>query len=202
MALLGIENLTAEIRLGLWKIEDRVEDIVAADRRIAPLVDFVEASYRSMSRRKEVLAVYALLFAMTGDSSLRISHDTLSCPKLEGYNISISHTHGYAALILSTRDSVAVDIEYYSDRVKHVVPKFIRSDEYAADINSMLVHWCAKETMFKLLHEENLDMLEIRLHPFTVTSEGEVAADDLKKEKIQKIYYRFNEDFVLTYAYL
>ena len=49
--------------MGLWRIEDTIDDIIATDNRLAGVIDKIE-HFHSESRRKEVLAVYGLLFAM------------------------------------------------------------------------------------------------------------------------------------------
>ena len=64
--------------------------------------------------------------------------------------ISISHTKGYVAVILSPIAPVGIDIEQYGHRVKRVYDRFIRPDEqvepYWGDVTwSMLLHWYATE---------------------------------------------------------
>ncbi len=200
MPLLSIEEISSGCRLGLWQIEDSVEQMLDEDYHLKNVLEYTE-SYRSESRRKEVLAVYALLFVMTGNSELRINHDSLSRPIVEGYHVSISHTKGYAALILSTQGDVAVDIEYFSDRVERVAHKFIRNDEDAPSLYSKLIHWSAKETIYKLFAEEFLDFFEMRVTPFGLSDEGTIDVADLKEEKTQSVYYHTNDKYVLTYAY-
>ena len=200
MPLLSIEEISPGCRLGLWQIEASIEQMLAEDSSLKNVLKCTE-SYRSEARRREVIAVYALLFAMTGNSELRIDHDNLSRPIVDGYHVSISHTKGYAALILSNCSSVAVDIEYFSDRVERVAHKFIRSDEDAPSLYAKLIHWSAKETIYKLFAEEFLDYFEMRVTPFNLSDQGTINVADLKEEKNQKVCYRKNDKYVLTYAY-
>ena len=44
-------------------------------------------------------------------------------PFLNGYELNISHTRGYAVLMLSEKERVAVDIEQRSDRVKRIASR-------------------------------------------------------------------------------
>ncbi len=201
MPLLSIEDISPGCRLGLWKIEECINGILEADGRLESVLEYVE-QYRSESRRKEVMAVYALLFAMTDNARLRISHDKLSRPLVEGYHVSVSHTRGYAALLLSTHSDVAVDIEYFSNRVERVAHKFIAPDEEASDLYSKLIHWSAKETIYKLFAEEKLDYFDMKVSPFVLLEEGMIDVADLKENKKQRVYYRLNDKYVLTYAYL
>ena len=199
MALLSIEPIAPGIQLGLWAIEDTTEQLMAQDPRLAGVAE--ADRYHADTRRREVLAVYALLFAMTGDSSKRIDHDELNRPRVDGYHVSISHTRGYAALILSRHEPVAIDIEYYSTRVARVLSKFVRLDEQAPDTISQLLHWSAKETVYKLCAEEALQYFEMRVRPMTASTSGMLHVDDLKAPKTLDVHYRVTTDYVLTYAH-
>ena len=184
MPLISIDAIAPQCHLGLWRIEDTIDDIIATDNRLAGVVDKIE-HFHSESRRKEVLAVYGLLFAMTDNTCLRIEHDDLSRPVIDGYHVSISHTRGYAALLLSTRHKVAIDIE---------------NDEVADSLYAKLIHWSAKETIYKLFANENLDFFDMRIAPFDQREEGDIEVDDLKIEKKQSVHYLCNDKYVLTYA--
>ena len=199
MPLISIDAIAPQCHLGLWRIEDPIDDIIATDNRLAGVVDKIE-HFHSESRRKEVLAVYGLLFAMTDNTCLRIEHDDLSRPVIDGYHVSISHTRGYAALLLSTRHKVAIDIEFISNRVERVASKFIRNDEVADSLYAKLIHWSAKETIYKLFANENLDFFDMRIAPFDQREEGDIEVDDLKIEKKQSVHYLCNDKYVLTYA--
>ncbi len=199
MALLSIESIAPGIQMGLWAIEDTTEQLIAQDPRLAGVTE--AGRYHADARRREVLAVYALLFAMTGDGSRRIGHDGLNRPMVDGYHVSISHTRGYAALILSRHEPVAIDIEYYSTRVGRVLSKFVRPDEQATDTTSQLLHWSAKETVYKLCAEEDLQYFDMRLKPMTASTSGTLRVDDLKVAKTLDVHYRVTPDYVLTYAH-
>lgn len=199
MPLISIEPIDTATRLGLWRIDESIDGFQEADSRLIPIADLV-AHHRSSHRQLEIMAVYALLFSMTGDPELRIAHDEQSRPLLKGYNISISHTRGFAALLLSTDANVAVDIEYMSDRVKKVAAKFVRPDEQAPDLRSLLIHWCAKETVYKLFTLEDLQYFEMRVRPFDAERVGMLTVDDLKTDTAAAVAYRVTDDYVLAYA--
>lgn len=196
MAVLSIIPLAADVQLGIWKIE---EPVTALLERFPHLEKTVE-SYHSIERKRQKLAVYALLYAMTGKQDVWISHDTNGKPLLENYQISISDTHGFAAIILSKSRIVAVDIEYMSDRVSRIVSRFLRSDESASKVEGQLIHWSAKETAFKFYSSQHLQYSEMRLHPFTATAHGRVEVDNLKAGTVLPVNYVVTSDYVLTYA--
>lgn len=69
---------------------------------------------------------------------------------------------------------VGVDIEQYGERVRKVAHKFMREDEQPSvfrgtDTWSLLLHWSAKETMFKCLNASEVDFRgHMRILPFAV----------------------------------
>lgn len=199
MPLISIENIAEDVRLGLWRMDETPEQLVRENASLAKVYAETRPLH-SEKRRLERLSVHALLYRMMGDGIGIILHDASSRPLLKGYNISVSHTRGFAAVIVSHTKSVGVDIEYMSGRVNKIVDKFMRSDEMTADTVSRLINWSAKETIYKLFSTEDLQYFEMRLMPFALHDSGNVEVEDLKSAKCQSVAYRVNDDYVLTYA--
>lgn len=114
-----------------------------------------------------------------------------------GLNISISHTRGYIAIILSETKNVGIDIEYVSDRVEKISSRFMREDESADDIISLLVHWCAKETLYKLFSSEHLDFMNIK-----VNIDETVSATNMLDNITVPLYVESTSNYVMTYSML
>ena len=190
MPIVSVERIGADVQLGLWRMEETAEALVAAHPQLEPVLEMA-AAYHSPVRRLEVLAVHALLFLLTGDTTLRIGHDERGVPLVPGWQISLSHTRGFAAVVLSRSHRVAVDIEYRSNRVERIADRFIRTDEQAEDVRSKLIHWSVKETVYKLFTEEDLKFFDMRLHPLVPGDEGRVQVDDLLCPKVQEVAYRY-----------
>lgn len=201
MALFSIVQVSPNVQLGLWRMDETAELLLGRYPFLQPEVEL----FRNDGRKLERLSVYALLFEMTGNEQLRIGHEPSGRSYIEGYNISISHTKGYAALILSKHMRVAIDVETVSDRVARIAKRFIRSDEKAADVTEMLINWSVKETVFKFYSDvRRLDYFDMRLHHFSTPSkgkEGEVEVDNLPENESIKVKMRCFPDFVLTYAF-
>lgn len=193
MPLISIETIASGAQLGLWLIEESVDELL----KCYPSLSSEVSSYRSDARKLEKLAVYSLLFMMTGDTTLRISHNEAGKPFVNGWNISISHTKGYAAVILSKDKNVAIDIEHISPRVCKIADRFVRSDEDAPTIESLLLHWSAKETIYKYFSESNLHFFDMRIHDI---KEKELWVDNLKDSAKVMVTYRFSPDYVLTFV--
>jgi len=211
MPLLLKEELAPTVRLGLWQISEQTSDFLC---RFSQL-EVVAQRYKNEGRRLQKLAAYALLYAMTGDEGAVIKHDERGKPLLnlsrdffftpqgramKNLQISVSDTKGFVAIMLGER-RVGVDIEYMSDRVARVASRFMREDELVTSIEAMLVHWSAKETVYKYFSEEDLLYNEMRLAPFTLQNEGIVETDNLKSGLRIPVVYRVSKDYVLTYAF-
>lgn len=199
MSLLFIKSLSEHVHLGLWKIDEEIDDYYLLFPHLFRFREFLDRNYKSDVRKKEFLSVRALLFNMTHDEkSSEISYELSGKPFMKDYYISISHTKGFAAVILSQTGNVAVDIEYYSARVQKIADRFIRSDEQADSLNDKLVNWCAKEVMYKFFSEENLQYFEMRVHSI---NENQCKVEDLETKKTIDVYFNVNSLYTLAYTY-
>ena len=206
MALISIEEVCTGVRLGLWRMEEEPEELLSG----FPHLRLLEMPYKYPARQKEFLCVRALLLAMTGDPTLRIEHTESGRPIVKGWQVSISHTKGYAALMLSKEEgaeldeqdslqrhvAVGVDIEYRSDRVAKIASHYIRPDEKAETLEQMLVLWCAKETLYKLHSDDNLAYFDMRV----VVQQEELILENMKRGKQVTVHVIPAQDYVLTWA--
>ena len=141
---------------------------------------------------------------MDGDTSFTIGHEPDGKPFVvvrdkpqSRWNISISHTRGYAVVLLSDDSCVGVDIEYRSDRVLRIAKRFIRPDETAATVNEMLLLWSAKEAVYKLFSEDKLAFFDMRALSIR---EEVVWMENMIKNIVVDVCYEYTDDYVLTYA--
>lgn len=130
-----------------------------------------------------------------------IGHAASGQPLLRGYHVGVTHTKGYAALMLSKSCDVACDIEHFSDRVERIKSKFLRKDEKADDLDSLLVHWCGKETVYKLFPEDNLQFSQMRVGPFSTMSDWACEVENMKRGEKVRVDFELTMQFVLTYAF-
>lgn len=130
-----------------------------------------------------------------------IGHAASGQPLLRGYHVGVTHTKGYAALMLSKSCDVACDIEHFSDRVERIKSKFLRKDEKADDLDSLLVHWCGKETVYKLFSEDNLQFSQMRVGPFSTMSDWACEVENMKRGEKVRVDFELTMQFVLTYAF-
>ena len=189
MPLIEVRQLTPHVRMGLWRIEK--QGISGSVKECSP-------------RQRERMAVQQLLTAMTDDPTLIIDHEPSGNPFLTTHSsplttlLSISHTKGYAVLVLSDEGPVGVDIEYRSDRVERISSRFIRPDESASTTDEKLLVWSAKEAVYKLFSEDNLMFFD--MHILSI-EEHRLQMENLKRNIVVDVCYEFTNDYVLTYVF-
>lgn len=193
-----IRNLSSDTLLGVRKITGTDEMIL----RNWPHLQHEISILRNDARRSERLAVYALLYEMTGNRSLVISHNADGKPSIDGYNISISHTKGYVAILISTTKRVGIDIEQRSERVKNIAKRFIREDEWTNDVSQQLLIWSAKETVYKLFSEQHLQLFEMRSEMNCGQNDEIIKVENIRDNVQVSVYYTFSDNYVLTWATL
>lgn len=202
MPLKSVENIAPDVYLGMWNITESVDDFLLRCGNAAVL-EIIIAGYTSEQRRREVLAVRMLLDEMIG-TNVDLLHDESGCPYLSnGMNIGISHTKGFASVIVSPGRKVAVDVEYMSDRVRKVAARMLRTDESADTLLGLLLHWCVKETLYKLYSDEHLALKDMQvLSVEGDNTRGIVKAKNVKRSETLDVFYRVFDNKVHTYAIL
>lgn len=234
MALINVREVYPNVFLGLWQITETVDGFFGTYGFLEPYRQHVETSFKNDGRKKEFLAIHALLHEMLAicgkphgarrsnglqDQSTAlqdqskasqglpvadvpmIGHAASGQPLLRGYHVGVTHTKGYAALMLSKSCDVACDIEHFSDRVERIKSKFLRKDEKADDLDSLLVHWCGKETVYKLFPEDNLQFSQMRVGPFSTMSDWACEVENMKRGEKVRVDFELTMQFVLTYAF-
>lgn len=147
-------NADGEI-LSIWKMDEPAEDLLSLFSEKKGLYQSEVERHKSVRRRQEYLSVRALLLDALGHEC-DVFHDEMGKPSLseEHLRISISHTKGYAAILLSPMREVGLDIEQFSDKIFHVRDKFLRAEEKqiidSTDRTQLLLCWSAKEAVYKL----------------------------------------------------
>lgn len=193
--------------LGIWKMEETTEALLGMlDNRSW----YEEAVNRFPEKRlAEWLAVRVLLNTLCGEEK-EVAYYPSGKPYLKdgSRHISISHTRGYVAVALHLSREVGIDIEQYGTKVERVASRFIRQDELpgfwrGSRIYSLLLHWSAKETLFKLIDSTEVDFIgHLRILPFIPSEEGEFKAQEYKtgQRGTFRICYLVHPDFVLTWT--
>ena len=199
-----------DLVVGVWKVDETIGQLRSMFHQFS-IYEEGFMRFKVEKRKQEWLAVRVLLKELLGEEK-RIVYLPSGKPCLEDGSacISFSHTSGYVAVAIHPSAEVGVDIEQYATRVQRLASRFVRDDEQVSvasgdEIYALLLHWSAKETMFKLMEEEAVDFLEhMRIFPFTLQESGQMEAQEFRSPKEQKflIHYDTHPDYVLTFACL
>lgn len=199
-----------ELMVGVWKVDETIEQLCSMFHQFSIYEEGL-SRFSHEKRKQEWLAVRVLLKVLLGEEK-SIVYLPSGKPRLEdgSMHVSFSHTVGYVAVALHPSEEVGVDIEQYGTRVKRVSSRFIREDEKISivsgdEIYGLLLHWSAKETMFKLLDDQAVDFIDhLHILPFEQEKTGSFEACEYRSGKGLKftIHYDTHPDYVLTYACL
>jgi 4'-phosphopantetheinyl transferase len=150
-------------RLGLWRID-------GSENRFAS--EFPDmASELSVRHPRTQLQRYAsrLLLAEMLGAMPKVSKNEHGKPLLPDlpFDVSISHTEGYAAILLGA-GRLGVDVQHYKPNVLKVRDRFLDENELqmAQDIETTTLFWAAKEAIYKYNALPALDFRD----PITVHS--------------------------------
>ncbi|MGB0403605.1 MAG: 4'-phosphopantetheinyl transferase family protein [Salibacteraceae bacterium] len=152
MALYKVLKPTSEVRIGIWKLTESIDEL----EQLVSLSDSEKVlfqSFKNNRRKKEWLGVRALLKHF---GSHKIFYDDIGRPYLKnGDFISISHTKGWAALVISTIGDVGIDVETVSEKAVRSSSKYINAGEWRAGISFLsegeyyTLIWACKEAVYK-----------------------------------------------------
>ena len=202
-----LASVNASPVIGVWKITESWHEMLDCFKNKALFADEV-LKIQSDSRKCEWLAVRLLVKQLTGTETL-VFYKENGAPFLADnrYHISISHTRGYAAIILSRTPQPGIDIEYRSERAWKLRTKYLNTQESKlcdpTDCYTVAtLCWCAKETAYKALQETAIDFIKhLHIEPFTLSSNGIIFLKELKTDKREtfRIHYRQTDDYIITW---
>lgn len=194
--------------MGIWKMDETIEELLKLfPPSILSEADTYIKSVRSNRRIKEWLSIRIMLFELLNELKI-IKNRKDGKPYLEdkSYHISISHTRNHAAILLHKTLPVGIDIEVKTDRIEKLAYKFVSEKEYIDSeqkILHQLLHWSAKECLFKLMDEQGIDFKKhLYIHHFTPAQNGKITASETKTNynKVYKLNYEVYPEYVLTWV--
>jgi len=192
------------LTFGVWKIEESIKDLEILSCCKTP------ANLSNSVRISEYLSVRALTKQL-GENPENIFYYSSGKPYLKerSYNISISHTKGYVAVLIANDKLSGIDIEAKSERVLKIKSKFISEIEEHNIENSedkvrdLLLHWCSKEAIFKSTDSEGIDFKkELIIDRFNYSGEkGKFSGIFTRESQRFEINYINEKDFILVYCF-
>ena len=209
VGLLLNQEIENGCRLGLWEIAEDYETLFRMthlnDDDIRRLNTF-----KNTYRKIESLSVRALLQQMTRPDARIVYNKQSRKPYLEdgSYNISVSHSHRYTAILLGKCKLVGIDLEFMSHNIHRLAHKFINKQEVITDNQSLrrrhlYIHWCAKEALYKICDKMDINFQEdLSILPFDVDLQGEIVGvvNNNSRNEEYKLHYQLENNYVLVYC--
>lgn len=197
------EYITAATLIGVWKIEETREELLSALSHH----DWVENIYsiKSESRVLEILSARLLIKELSGEEK-QVYYNPSGKPYLtdKSFHISVSHTKKFVAVAINKEKPIGLDIEQISDKIKRVQSRVIGKGEYIDKNNELvhlLLHWSAKEAMFKFLDADSIDFREhLFVGNFIPGQKGIFEASEYRTGSGHqfKAYYKVEPDFIMV----
>ncbi len=195
----------ADLQVAVWHITETTDELVQLllpnSTYSKQLSDIVREK-----RKSEYLAVRLLVKKLLGDTPI-IAYLPNGKPYLtdSSHYISISHTKNYAAICISAKHEIGIDIETISDKVQHVKERFMNEAElvHAQQCSEfILLSWVAKEAAYKIIGKEVVHFAaSMELVPFTPHTSGVLELKvKLEVDKTYTFYYQQHTEFVLVYG--
>lgn len=191
----------------VWRIEERSDELLSLLGNKDYLCGL--SAMRTEKRQQEWLASRTALKEILGQEAL-IHYRENGAPFLEDKTsaLSISHTKGYAAVLLSEQAVAGIDIEYRSDRVLKIRSRFMSTEEEAGidkfhEVEHLLIHWCAKEALFKMMGQEDVDFvrhLHVLPFPYNETGYFKVRESCTPEGASYILNYLVKPDFILVWS--
>ncbi len=199
MPLLYQKAIAPDALLGVWEMKEAEQELLLLHPFLHRHIAHLDTTFRHAVRRQEFLSVRALLSLLIHDDTIDISYTANRQPLLsDGRHISISHTRGYAAVLVSTAHHVGIDIERKGRNIRRVTSHFLRHDEQADTDDDLLLHWCAKEAVYKLFPDDHLTTSEIKVCPPSADEETLWYAANLKRNVSVPLLTTDHPHFLLT----
>jgi phosphopantetheinyl transferase len=197
MGLILKEHFNEDVELGLWEITedyDTLRSQLILDEKDLATVE----SFKNHQRKLEWLSVRTLLKSMLGKDG-KIVYGPERKPYLHNnsFNISISHSKNFTAILLSKKKRVGLDLEFMASKILRIADKFLRPEELEhieknQELYHLYLHWCAKEALYKINDKVDINFVSnLSIEPFKPKDKGIITGT------VDNSY--MNEKFVLNY---
>lgn len=203
MPLYKIIKPKSDTQILIWEITETFEDL-KKDLVLKPESQFRLDGMRSSGHQKGFLSVRQLL-KTAGLSDANLYYDGTGKPFLDTkQNISISHSHEFAVIALSSK-KIGIDIELCQEKIKKIASKFIGFEENHTqnEVVELTVIWAIKEAVFKIINQAGISFkTQLLVKNFDITDEKTNCL--YKNEgttRTFEIFFNKINNYVLAYAF-
>ncbi len=202
MPIYQINNVSETIKVGVWKITESEEVLLELLIKTGFKQQDIYQT-KNKQRLKQWIATRLLLHSQY--NTTEIIYDDLGKPFLiNGWNISISHSNDFAAIIINKTAYCGIDIEKITPKIERIKHKFLSPSDLKkiSTLEHLLLYWGAKEALYKLYGKKEVLFIEnLFIKEFKKGNNiflGEIKMPDYQKE-ITMTWEKI-EDFILVYT--
>jgi phosphopantetheinyl transferase len=213
MPLCYKENLGESGVWGIWEIQE-CEDWFFRQWQLSPQEDRHFSGLKNV-KRLEFLGSRHLVHLLTGfENRVPLLKESSGKPlfdRKDNMYVSLSHSHGYAAAILSNNIQLGIDIQLIVPQIQKVANRVFNDKELSFISNGKELHmlhifWGIKEAVFKAFGAGGIDYREhIHIQPFEYREDsGEFTAHLIKENLLfpyRGTYHLFPVGYISIYLF-
>ena len=157
--------------------------------------------------KEQFLAIRKILALENSDYI--ITYDLDGKPSLNSeFNISISHSNEIAALVVSNKKMIGLDVQFKESKILNIQNKFLNKfeklnigDDPSIDILTMI--WTSKESIYKAIGLKGISFSEnIKIDKFTVKDKTGIGYYTNGTEKVKfDLQFFYVDEYTICYAY-
>ena len=193
-----------DARLLVWEVTERIDELKSMLKELAESeLDQIVSEKRKLEFLGIRVALHELL-----DEEVRVCYTDEHKPYLinNKYEISVSHSGKWIAVIIHPTRYVGIDIEIPTPKIQRVYTRFLSEREQTElsngqDLMQLQIAWSAKEALYKIIGKEAVDFAnQLRIFPFEAKQEGEISAEHIPTKKTYQLQYIQHSDYTLAYC--
>lgn len=207
MPLYKTIKIADDTQLLVWKITESLEELSSAVELKTVCTDKLE-SMKSEQHKRGFLSVRRLMQEI-GYSDFDMYYGADGKPHLtDGKNISITHSFGFSAIMVSSRN-IGLDMEIRREKVIKIADKFMENEFSYLDpahledyVRRLIVIWGVKEALYKMFSRKTLSFKQnIDVHPFVMEdAKGTASVNFMDINGTYTFFFEEIEDFTLVYS--
>ncbi|UOY04735.1 4'-phosphopantetheinyl transferase superfamily protein [Muricauda sp. SCSIO 64092] len=199
-------TVSEHIKSFIWKVTEKENELATGIELSQRCQDRLR-DMKSEMHRRAFLSIRHLL-GLAGYEGKHLFYNEFGKPFLmDGTHISISHSHNFTGIIVSTSNKVGIDIEKQREKILRIAHKFTPLHEYrtVANAEALILKltqvWCAKEALYKIYAQPGLSFLNhIMVNDFKLGDLGTTAEIHYQGRK-SSYQITFDEFEGFSYAY-
>ena len=204
------KDLQGKASYGLWEITETTDELLSL-LVLTETEHEMYQTFRTEWRQKQWLAYRALIRELLPPGHHKVVYKDHGKPCLANshFHISVTHTEQMAGVIISPQVRVGIDMEKVRPRIARISDKFLSDEELASMDNpgnhfNLTLAWCAKEALFKLHGQHDIDFKrDMQVNMPQIGGQGVLSGRiNIHAEKIDHIlYYEFFRDYLIVSAF-